>query len=169
VSSRKNNLNGNNNQNVTMFMEDTDEMAGMESSSYQPSTPSYPPPSYQQSTFSSYQPTPMAVPINPQQPPAYQGGMQTSAPQIQQIAPAATVNFQSDSQQQSNASLPMFNAISASSTAFPSPSTPSLPVNQLSTEVPVNLISDVNANPDKLTMIKSFSNESGMNNEWAKK
>ncbi|XP_015373159.1 PREDICTED: nuclear RNA export factor 1-like [Diuraphis noxia] len=171
VSSKKNNLNGNNNQNVTMFMEDTDEMAGMESSSsyQQPSTPSYPPPSYQQSTFSSYQPSPMTVPINPQQPPAYQGSMQTSASQIQQMAPAATLNFQSDSQLQSNASLPMFNTISASTTAFPTPSTPSLSVNQLSTEVPVNLIRDTNANPDKLTMIKSFSNESGMNNEWAKK
>ncbi|XP_060865132.1 nuclear RNA export factor 1-like [Metopolophium dirhodum] len=164
VSSKKNNSNGNTNQNGTMFMEDTDEMAGMESSSsyQQPPTPSYPPPSYQQSTFSSYQPSPMTPPINPQQPSPYQGGMQTSTPQIQQMAPAATENFQPDSQQQSNASFPMFNTISPSTTA-------SLPVNQLSTEVPVNLMRDTNANPDKLTMIKSFSNESGMNNEWAEK
>ncbi|KAL4152884.1 hypothetical protein QTP88_000717 [Uroleucon formosanum] len=52
-----NNLNGNSNQNGTLFLEDTDEMAGMESSSsssyQQPPTYSYPPPSYQQSTFSS--------------------------------------------------------------------------------------------------------------------
>jgi len=172
VSSKKNNSNGNTNQNGTMFMEDTDEMAGMESSSsyQQPPTPSYPPPSYQQSTFSSYQPSPMTPPINPQQPSPYQGGMQTSTPQIQQMAPAATENFQPDSQQQSNASFPMFNTISPSTTAFPTPSTPaSLPVNQLSTEGPVNLMRDTNANPDKLTMIKSFSNESGMNNEWAEK
>jgi len=107
----------------------------------------------------------MTVPINSQQSSAYQAGMQTSTPQIQQIVPAATVNFQPNSQQQSNASFPMYNSTSA----FPPPSTPSLPVNQLSTEVPVNLIRDANENPDKLTMIKSFSNESGMNNEWAKK
>lgn len=152
-------------------MEDTDEMAGMESSSsyQQPSTPSYPPPSYQQSTFSSYQPSSMTAPINPQQPSPYQEGMQTSTPQIQQMAPAPTENFQPGSQQQSNSSFPMFNTISPSTT-YPTPSTPApLPVNQLSTEVPVHLIRDTNANPDKLTMIKSFSNESGMNNEWAEK
>lgn len=153
-------------------MEDTEEMAGMESSSsssayQQPPTPSYPPPSYQQSTFSSYQSSPMTA---SQQPSPYQGGMQTSTPQIQQMAPAATENFQPDLQHQSNSSFPMFNTISPSTTAFPTPSTPaSLPVNQLSTEVPVHLMRDTNANPDKLTMIKSFSNESGMNNEWAEK
>jgi len=155
-------------------MEDTDEMAGMESSSLssyqQPPTPNYPPPSYQQSTFSSYQPSSMTVPANPQQPSTYQGGMQTPTPQIQQMAPSATVNFQSDSQQQSNPSFPMYNTISASTAVFPTPSTPaSLRVNQLSTEVPANLVMDANVNPDKLAMIKSFSNESGMNNEWAEK
>ncbi|KAE9534785.1 hypothetical protein AGLY_008077 [Aphis glycines] len=166
ISSKRNNSNGNNNQNVTMFMEDTDEMTGMESSSssssQQQPTPSYPPPSYQQSTFSSYQPSSMTAPMNPQQPSPYQGGMPTSTPQIQQMAPVATVNFQPDSQQQPTASFNMFNTIS--------PSTPaSFPVNQLSNERPVNLTSDVNANPDKMSMVKSFSNESGMNNEWAKK
>ncbi|XP_060839178.1 nuclear RNA export factor 1-like [Rhopalosiphum padi] len=166
VSSKRNNSNGNSNQNVTMFMEDTDEMAGMESSSSsQQSTPNYPPPTYQQSTFSSYQSSQMTA---PQQPSPYQGG--TSTPQIQQMAPAATVNFQPDSQRQPTASFNMFNSISPSTAAFPTTSTPaSLPVNQLSTEAPVNLISDVNANPDKMSLVKSFSNESGMNNEWAKK
>jgi len=142
-------------------MEDTDEMTGMESSSslssQQQPTPNYPPPSYQQSTYSS-----MTAPMNPQQPSPYQGGMSTSSQQIQQMAPAATVNFQPDSQQQSTASFNMFNTVS--------PSTPaSFPVNQLSNEGPVNFTSDVNANPDKMSMVKSFSNESGMNNEWAKK
>ncbi|CAH1731565.1 unnamed protein product [Aphis gossypii] len=166
ISSKRNNSHGNNNQNVTMFMEDTDEMTGMESSSssssQQQPTPSYPPPYYQQSTFSSYQPSSMIAPMNPQQPSPYQGGMPISTPQTQQMAPAATVNFQPDSQQQPTTSFNMFNTIS--------PSTPaSFPVNQLSNEAPVNLTSNVNANPDKMSMVKSFSNKSGMNNEWAKK
>ncbi|XP_050058015.1 nuclear RNA export factor 1-like [Aphis gossypii] len=164
ISSKRINSNGNSIQNLTMFMEDTDEMAGMKlSSSYQhPSTSSYSPISFQQPTFSSYQPSSMTAPMNPQQSSPYQGGMSTSTPQIQQMAPVATVNFQPDSQQQPTASFNMFNTIS--------PSTPaSFPVNQLSNERPVNLTSDVNANPDKMTMVKSFSNESGMNNEWAKK
>ncbi|XP_025204571.1 nuclear RNA export factor 1-like [Melanaphis sacchari] len=56
----------------------------------------------------------------------------------------------------------MFNTIS--------PSTPaSLTVNQLSTGMPINVISDVNVNPENISMVKSFSNESGMNNQWAKK
>jgi len=147
-------------------MEDTDEMTGMESSSssfsQQQPTPSYPPPYYQQSTFSSYQPSSMIAPMNPQQPSPYQGGMQTSTPHIQQMAPAAAVNFQPDSQQQPTTSFNMFNTISPSTSA-------SFPVNQLSNEAPVNLTSDANANPDKMSMVKSFSNKSGMNNEWAKK
>ncbi|XP_025202678.1 nuclear RNA export factor 1-like [Melanaphis sacchari] len=165
-SSEINNSNYNSNQNVTMFMEDTDEMAGMESSlsSCQHSpTPSYLPlSSFQQPTFSSYQPLPMNVSMNPQQLLPYQKGMQISVPHISQISPSATLSFQLDSQQQSIATFPMFNTIS--------PSTPaSLSVNQLSTGVPINVISDVNVNPEKISMVKSFSNESGMNNEWAKK
>ncbi|KAE9523233.1 hypothetical protein AGLY_016369 [Aphis glycines] len=166
ISSKRNNSNGNNNQNVIMFMEDTDEMTGMESSlsssSQQQPTPNYPPPYYQQSTFSSYQPSSMIAPMNPQQPSPYQGGMPISTPQTQQMAPAATVNFQPDSQQQPTTSFNMFNTISPSTSA-------SFPVNQLSNEAPVNLTSDVNSNPDKMSMVKSFSNKSGMNNEWAKK
>jgi len=99
------------------------------------------------------------TPINPQQP-SYQGGMQTSTSQIQQMVPAATINFQPDSQQQSTVTFSMFKATSVSTTTFHT-------VDQLSTKVPVNLFSYTN--PDKLTMIKSFSNESGMNNEWAEK
>ncbi|XP_025206227.1 nuclear RNA export factor 1-like [Melanaphis sacchari] len=173
VSSKTNNSNNNSNQTVMMFMEDTDEIASMESSfsgmessfssssSQQLPTSSYSPPSYQQSTFSSNQPSPMTAPMNPQQS-SYQGGMQTSTPNIQQMAPAATVNFQPNPQQQPASSFNMVNTISPSAPA-------SLPINELSTGVPINVISDVNANPDELTMVKRFSNESGMNNEWAKK
>ncbi|XP_029345728.1 nuclear RNA export factor 1-like [Acyrthosiphon pisum] len=91
--------------------------------------------------------------------------------QIQQMAPSATaINIQPDSQQQSNASFPMINTISPSTTAFYTPSSPaSLPVNQLLTVVPVNLMSDTNANPDKMSLVNSFSNEFGMNNEWSEK
>jgi len=144
-------------------MEDTDEMVGMKlSSSYQhPSTSSYSPISFQQPTFSSYQPSSMTA-MNPQQPSPYHGGMLTSTPQIQQMAPVATVNFQPDSQQQPTASFNMFTKISPSTSAY-------LAVNQLSTEVPINMINDVNASNNKISMVKSFSNESGMNNEWAKK
>ncbi|CAI6357453.1 unnamed protein product [Macrosiphum euphorbiae] len=83
VSSKRNNLNGSSNQkNATILMEDTDVMAGMESSSsyQQHPTPSYLPSSYQQSTFSSFQSTSMTASINPQQPSHYQGGMHTSTP-----------------------------------------------------------------------------------------
>jgi len=145
-------------------MEDTDEMADMESPStyQQPPIPTCPPPSYQQSTYSSYQPSLMA-PINPQQSSPYQGC-------IQIMAPASTANFQPDSRQQSNSSFPISNTISTSTTVFPTPSTSvSLPINQLSTEVPVNLIIDTNANPDRMTMVKNFSNESGMFIDWAEK
>jgi len=171
MSSKTNNSNGNSDYNVTMFTEDSDKMAGMESSSFyqQPSKPSYPLPSYQQSTFSSYQASSMTASIDSQQPFPYQGGMQTSTtPQNQLMMSAATVPFQPDSQQQSTASFPVFNAITASTTAFPT-APASLPVNQLLTEVPVNFIMGANVNSDKLTMITSFSIESGMNNEWAKK
>lgn len=170
VTKKKSNNDNNSNNTGIMFMEDTEEMAGMESSYQQSPTPNYPPPSYQQSTFSSYQSSPMT---NPQPPPAYQGGgTQASNPQVQQqIVPAATtVSFQPDTLQQSASSFPMFNAVPASTTEFPTSSTPvPLAVNQSSTKVPVNVISDVNANPDKLTLVKNFSTESGMNNEWAKK
>ncbi|KAL4152883.1 hypothetical protein QTP88_000716 [Uroleucon formosanum] len=112
----------------------------------------------------------MTAPINPQQPSAYQGFMQTSTPQVQSMASAAIANFQPDSQQQSNASFPMFNTISPPTTTFLTPSTPApMSVNQFSTEVPVDLMSNSNANSDKLTMIESFSKKSGMNNKWAKK
>lgn len=129
-----------------MFIEDTD---GIESSS-----------SYQQQpTFSFDRSLPVMTPINPQRP-SYQEGMQTSTSQIHQIAPSATVNFQPDLPQQSTASFSMPNTTTVSTTKFPT-------IDQLSTEVPVNSIKY--ANPDKLTMIKSFSNESGMNKEWAEK
>ncbi|KAE9530486.1 hypothetical protein AGLY_010948 [Aphis glycines] len=85
----------------------------------------------------------------------YQGGMPISILQIQQMAPATTVNFQPDSQQQPSVVSP---------TTYTS-----LAVNQLSTEAPINLINDVNANYYKMSMIKSFSNKSGMNNKWAER
>ncbi|XP_060842102.1 nuclear RNA export factor 1-like isoform X1 [Rhopalosiphum padi] len=168
MSSKRNNCNGNTNQNVIMFMEDTGEIANMKLLSFSSSscqhlpTPNYPPPTHPQTTFSSYQSSPMTVPMNPQQLSSHKLGMLSSTPQIQQMAPVATENFQLNSQHQPIASFPTFNTISPLTTA-------SFPVNQLSTEVPVNLISNVNANPDKMFMVKSFSNESGMNNQWAKK
>lgn len=152
---------------MTMFMEDTDEMIGMESSSsYQQSAlPNYPPPSYQQATFSG--------PTLPQLPPSYQSNLQTPNMQNQP-------NFEQQNQnvtfasnvQNSNAAFAMFNSTPAPA-AFPISTNPvSNPVNLLSTEVPSNSVNDANANTNadsKLTMIKSFSNESGMNEEWAKK
>lgn len=160
-----------------MFMEDTDEMIGMEASMLyqQPTTSNFQPPPYQGTSFSSYQPSPISA-INPQQPPPpYSTNLQTPILQNQQTtfqsqqhntAPSA-VPFQSNPQQ-GNSSFSMYNATPID---FPSSSTTSvsLPVNQQPTEVPLNSISNANVNPDKLTMIKNFSNESGMNNEWAEK
>lgn len=132
-----------------MFIEDIDEMES--SLFYQ-----------QQDNFSFYQPSLVMAPIDRQQPSSScQGSMPTSTPQIQHnMEPAAPVNVQPDFPQQSTASFSMFNATTVSTTAFTT-------INQLSTEVPVH--DDANENSDKLTMIKSFSNESGMNNEWAEK
>lgn len=183
VSSKKNNLNGGNGNgnNNTMFMEDTDEMANMDASSLyqQPTTSNYPPPPYQDS-FSSFQPSPMAAPMNQQQPPPpYPGNLQTPVIQNQQSTfqqqqqqqqqhPTATaaIPFQSNPQQ-SNQS---FSGYNEKSTKFPISSiTPvSAPVSQQLPEVPINPIGNSN-DSDKLTMIKNFSNESGMNNEWATK
>ncbi|XP_060870754.1 nuclear RNA export factor 1 [Metopolophium dirhodum] len=147
---KRNNLNSNSNQNLTMFIEDIDET---ESSPFH----------QQQPMFSFYQPSLVKAPINRQQPSSScLGDMQTSTPQIQHMAPGASVNFQPDFPQQSTASFSMLNATTVSTTAFTT-------INQSSTEVPVHLIIDANENPHKLTMIKSFSNESGMNNEWAEK
>lgn len=146
-------------------MEDTDEMLGMESSSsYQQSTlPNYPPPSYQQATFSA--------PSIPQQPPTYQSDLQTSNMQNQPTFQQQNqnVNFVSNAQN-SNAAFSMFNSTPATNTFSINPNPVSNPVNLLSTEVQSNSVTDANANADsKLTMVKSFSNESGMNEEWAKK
>jgi len=133
-----------------MFIEGIDEMESL---------PFY----QQQPMFSFYQPSLVIAPINRQQPSSScLGGMQTSTPQIQHMAPAASVNFQPDIPQQSTASFSMFNTTTVLTTAFTT-------INQSSTEVPVQLIIDANENPHKFTMIKSFSNESGMNNEWAEK
>jgi len=162
---KKNNATGNNsNNNATMFMEDTDEMSGLElssPSSYQ--QPNYPTPSYQQHTYTSY----------PTNPPSYQEGLQTSVMQNQQTtfqqqnqsAEVAAASFHS---QQS--SFPTFNT-TQTPTAFPTSSTPAhMPANQLSNEVSLNAIGDANDNSNNnLTMIESFSKESGMNHVWAKK
>jgi len=144
-------------------MEDTDEMTGLElsssaSSSYQ--QPNYLTiPSYQQPTYSSY-------PVNP---PTYQEGLQTSNMQnqqtnFQQQNPSAEVSTRFHAQQS-------YSTFDATPTAFSTHSTSThLPVNQSSIETPLNTINDANANSNNnLTMIKSFSNESGMNHEWAKK
>lgn len=150
---------------MTMFMEDTDEMLGMESSSsYQQSAlPNYPPPSYQQATFSA--------PTIPQHPPSYQSDLQTSNVQNQPTFQQQSQNVNLASNvQNSNAAFSMFNSTPATTAFSINPNPVSNPVN-LSTEVPSNPVAnDANANSDtKLTMVKSFSNESGMNEEWAKK
>lgn len=151
-----------------MFMEDTDEMSGMESSSsyQQAATPNYPPPPYQQTAFLSYQPTPGLAPVNSQPPPSYQGSMVNQQMTFQQqnnsaVAAAPPPTFQSSSQQWG---APQANAFPASAT----PAT--VPVNQSLNGTSLNSMGGANANSDnRLTMIKSFSNESGMNDEWAKK
>jgi len=82
--------------------------------------------------------------------------MPTSIPKIKKMAPATTVDFQPELQQQPTIAV--------------SPSTfASLAVNQLSTEAPINLIDDVNASYNKMAMVKSFSKDSGMNKKWAEK
>lgn len=150
---------------MTMFMEDTDEMLGMESSSsYQQSAlPNYPPPSYQQATFSA--------PTIPQQPPSYQSDLQTPNIQNQPTFQQQNQNLTYASNvQNSNASFSMFNSTPAPATFPINPNPVSNPVNHLSTEVSSNSVNDANANADsKLTMVKKFSNDSGMNEEWAKK
>lgn len=141
-----------------MFMEDTDEMSGMESSSYQQAaTPNYPPPPYQQTSFSSSQPT------DSQPPPSYQENLANQQMIFQQqnnLAAAAPPTFQSSSQQWA----PQATTFHAS--AIPA----ATPVNQSLNGIPSNSVGVANSNSDnKLTMIKSFSSESGMNDEWAKK
>ncbi|KAE9530577.1 hypothetical protein AGLY_011039, partial [Aphis glycines] len=85
----------------------------------------------------------------------YQEGMPKSIPQIQQMDPATnSVNLQADSHQQTVES-PLTSA--------------SLEINQLSTEAPINVINDVDPNFNKMSMIKNFSNDSGMNIKWAEK
>lgn len=162
-------------------MEDTDDSPFMEaSSSYQQTTtPNYPPPSYnqsiQQSNISSFQSSSMAAPVNQLQPPPYQGSQpsfaqstfqqQSQQPAFQQQnqIPAAVPVAAAFQSQQPNAAFPTFN--NATPTSFPS-SSATVPKQDYS----MNMVGDPNANPDsKLTMIKSFSNESGMNDEWAKK
>jgi nuclear RNA export factor len=165
-------------------MEDNDEMLGMESLSYVASpTPNYPLPPYQQNTFSSYQLSSMNLQQQQQQlPPLYQSSLHTSAMLNQSISnfqqsnqqisfqqqnhsvavPSPSVNFQSNPQQ-SNMAFPMSNSTSSGSPSV-------VPVNQQAKEVLLNLNNDANSNLDtKLSMIKSFSDESGMNDEWAKK
>lgn len=142
-------------------MEDSEEMSGLESS-YQPSvTPNHPPPQYQQqSTFSSYQ---VSAPMNPQpqQTSLYQGSLQTPIMQNQQMT----------FQEQNNSAVTSISPANAfqlnplqSNMSF---LTPTHVPNQPSMEVPINSVDDVNSN--NLTMIKSFSSESGMNYKWAAK
>jgi len=170
VKSKKKNSNGTN-SNVTMFMEDNDEMADMESSSscQQSATPNYLPPAYQQSTFQSYQPSQNV--INQQQPPPYPGDFQPSVMQNQQPtfqqqncpvqSTTDAVSIESNAPQLNTSFLPMFTPVS-----IPTPVSPS----QLPTEIPLNFNTDPDSDSNnKLTMIKSFSTESGMNDEWAKK
>lgn len=167
--SKKQNSNGGNNNNATMFMEDNDEMCGVD---ILPATSNYTSPSYQQTSFSAYQSSTQDV-MNTQQPPPYPGNMQ-QMPVMQ--------NQQSNFQQQSHlvgtssaaASFQSNTSFSpiTNSPAFPtnSTSTPHIPINQLPSEVPTNTIDSPNDNSNqKLIMIKNFSNESGMNHEWTKK
>lgn len=175
ISSKKSNFNGNGNNNATMIMEDTDEMIGMEASALcqQPVVSNFQPPPYQGMSFPSYQPSLISAPVNQQQPPPpYPTNLQTQNQQTtfqqqQNISAPLAIPFQSNPQQV-NSSFSMYNA---TSTEFPSNSLTSVstPVNQQLTKVSINPNNNTNANPDKLTMVKNFSNESGMNNEWAEK
>ncbi|VVC38388.1 Nuclear transport factor 2,TAP C-terminal (TAP-C) domain,Nuclear transport factor 2, eukaryote,UBA- [Cinara cedri] len=160
--------------NTSMVMEDSEEMTSIKlSSSYQQDlTPNYPPPQYQQTSFSTYPSSSIAeIPVfTQQQQPFYQEGLQMSLmqnpqqayQQNNQLASSSTepVSFQSIPQQLNN-SFYMVNNTTA--TTFPASSI-QIPIltNQPSTEVSTN-------SDEKLTLIKNFSKESGMNNIWAKK
>lgn len=163
-----------------MFIEDSEEMTGLEESPsqcHQDSTPNYSSLQFQQATFSTSQsPSMTAVPINSQQqqPPSYHTSLPISVVHNQQqvyqqnnqlaASSAEPVSFQS-TPQQINSSFYMFN--NTSPTTFPASSAhTSMPANQPTIESPTD--SNVTSN-DKLILIKKFSNESGMNTEWAYK
>lgn len=145
-----------------------------------PVTSNFAPSSYQQTSYSAYQSS-TQIAMNTQQPPPYPSNMQ-QMPVIQNQqsnfqqqnhlvgTSSAAASFQSN-HPQSNAPNASFSPI-INSPEFPTNSTPvpHVPINQLSTEVPTNIINDLTANSNqKLVMIKNFSNESGMNEEWTKK
>lgn len=148
-----------------MFVEDNDEMGGIESSFQQFGTSDYaPPPPYQPTAFPVYQPS---MSVNPQQPPPYPGSAQMSTMQNQSAnfqnhpEPCAAATLQSDSQ--------LLNASFSPATFPTSSSLASVPNNPLDGGASFNSIGNANSDNEKLAMVKSFSNESGMNDVWAKK
>lgn len=128
-----------NNSSVSICMEDDEEMGSIDPLLPQSTTTNHHSP-FQQTAFPSYQPS--LTPVNLQQSLPCLGDMQSSTTQKQ------STNFQLQNQYLSL-----------------------VPNNQLSGQVSLNSsIGNANINSDcKLAMIKSFSNESGMNDEWAKK
>jgi len=127
------------NNSVSTFMEDDEEM-GCKESSFQQSTTTNNHSPFQQTTLPLYQPS--LTPVNLQQPILCLSDMQTLTSQKQ------PTDFKPQNQYLSL-----------------------VPNNKLSARVSLNSsIGNANANSDcKLAMIKSFSNESGMNDEWTKK
>lgn len=156
-----------------MFIDFSEEMSDMESSTpYQlNSTPNYAPPQYQANTFSTSQSSSMtAVPITLEQRlPSYQLNLQTPIVQNQQQAYQQNNQLTALSTEpvpfQPNSSFYLFNNTSQITFPISSTNTP-ISGNQSSTEVSTNSSTNLD---DKLALIKKFSNESGMNNEWAKK
>ncbi|XP_050438937.1 nuclear RNA export factor 1-like isoform X2 [Adelges cooleyi] len=136
--------NGNNNNNSgSMFMDDVDDMGDMNSVQQSP-TPNYPPPSYQQTMYSSNQ--------QPYQTPqTFQSNHQpTNTLEQNTVAQAFQINVQQTSQ----ANQPFYNVPATSV------------VSQTPPETTINTPID---RAMQLTMIKRFSDESGMNEEWAEK
>lgn len=141
-----------------MMMEDnSEEMSGMESSYQQSATPNNSLlPYQQQSSFLSCQiltsltSTVLQSQNNFSQANSQTIVMQTQISAVSSVSPEA-FNLKSD--------------LTPSNTLFVTPAHESM--NQPSTEMLIDSICD--ANPYNLTMIKSFSNESGMTYEWATK
>lgn len=170
----------NSNNNTSMFVEDSDEMVGLEESPVQYNPQSNIPScsslqQFRQASFALSQASSMAaVPITPQQqPPPYQTSLHMPAVHQQQVyqqnnqlaaSSAEPGSFQSNPQQ-INSSLYLFN--NTPLTTFPESSTHTpMPVNQPTIESPTD--SNATSN-NKMILIKKFSTESGMNAEWAYK
>jgi len=154
-----------------MCFEDNDTIGGMESSFIQQSDkPYYESLPYEATECCAYE---SSIPVNRQQPPPYPSSLQMSTIQSQSTdfqplnhsMTTAAATLQSNTLLNTSF-LPNFNAAVLSMSSDLAP----IPNNQLSGEVSLNSIDDINANSDrKLAMINSFSKEFGMSNIWTKK